>query len=143
MKQKVNAIKEKNWEGTLVIVLLLIVLAILTPSLARIIYKSQVDGALSSAKGIVTAVETAYTEGNLLGVISLPFEVKYEDNNYITYSNGEEITIEKIRTEGRTPKSGSVIIDRTGSVVLRDLKFGFIACNKESKDSEITCEWSF
>lgn len=136
--------KEKNWEWVLAIVLLLVVFAVVTPTIVNIVYKAQVDAATSSADAVVRAAKTAYTDGNLIIDIALPFEVKYENDGeeYIVYSNGEEIKNIEIKLEGKKPKSGSVIINKDGSVSVLDLTLGLVKCNKEAEDSELTCKWS-
>ena len=140
MKESKIKIKERNWEGILVIILLMIVFAILTPYVVKVVYNAQVTSAITSIEGLSTAIKTAYTEGNLLEVISLPFEVKYENKEYVVYSNGAAIDIE-IKSDGDKPKSGSIIINRDGEIEIQNLKFGFVTCNKKAEDSEATCEW--
>lgn len=133
--------KEKNWEGVLAVVLIMVVFAVVTPTIVNIVYNAQVDAATSSADAVMRAAETAYTENNLTTVIALPFEIKYEDKDYTAYSNGEEVNVE-IKVEGKEPKSGSVIINKDGSRVIKDLTLGLVVCNKEAEDSEMTCKWS-
>ena len=140
MKENKIEVKGRTWENIIVIVLLLIVFAILTPYVTKIVYDSQVSGAISSIEGLSLAVKTTYTEGNLTGVISLPFEIKYEDKEYVAYSNGAKIDVD-IKVEGGNPKSGSIIINRDGSIEVQDLKYGLVTCNKKADDSEATCEW--
>ena len=140
MKENKIETKGRNWEGIIVIILLMIVFAILTPYVFKIVYNAQVTGAISSIEGLTVAVKTAYTEGNLLEVISLPFEVKYKNKEYVVYSNGTEIDVE-IKSDGDKPKSGSIIINRDGEIEIQDLKYGFVTCNKKAEDSEATCEW--
>ena len=89
-------IKQRNWEGVLVVILLMIIFMVLTPYVSKIIYNAQVSGALSSSEGLVVAVKTAYTKGNLVQIIDLPFEIKYENKEYIAYSNGKQIKIEEM-----------------------------------------------
>ena len=136
--------KEKNWEWVLAIVIMLVVFAVVTPLIVKIVFNSQVDAAEASADAVVREAKTVYTEKNLNSVISLPFEVKYENDgkDYIVYSNGEELKNIKIRLKGKEPKSGSVIINKDGSISIIDLKLGLIVCNKEAKDSTLTCDWA-
>ena len=61
--------KEKNWEWVLAIVLLLVVFAVVTPTIVNIVYKAQVDAATSSADAVMRATETMYTEKNLTDVV--------------------------------------------------------------------------
>lgn len=134
--------KEKNWEWVLAIVLLLVVFAVVTPTIVNIVYKAQVDAATSSADAVMRATETMYTEKNLIDVVSLPLEVKYENEEYTIYSDGKEIKSIEIKVDGKEPKSGSVIINKDGSRVIKDLTLGLVVCNKEAEDSEMTCKWS-
>lgn len=136
--------KEKNWEWVLAIVLLLVVFAVVTPTIVNIVYNAQVDAATSSADAVVREAKTVYTESNLNEVIALPFEVKYENNgkDYVVYSNGEELDGVEIKLKGKEPKSGSVIINKDGSISIIDLTLGLVVCNKEAEDSELTCKWS-
>lgn len=140
MKNNKIEINSRNWEGVLIVVLLLVVFAILTPYVTRIVYKAQVNGAISSIEGLSVAIKTTYTEGNLTGVIALPFEIKYENKEYKAYSNGVEIDA-KIKLEGDSPKSGSIIINRDGAIELKEVKYGLVTCNKKATDSEATCKW--
>ena len=139
MKGNKIEVKGRNWEGIIVIILLMVVFAVLTPYVTKIIYNAQVTGAISSIEGLSIAVKTTYTEGNLTGVIALPFEVKYEDKEYVAYSNGAKIDVE-IKVDGSNPKSGSIIINRDGAIEIQDLKYGLVTCNKKAEDSEATCE---
>ena len=138
MKSKVE-IKQKNWEGVLVVILLMLIFLVLVPYVYKIIYNAHLSGAISSCEGLVTAVKTAYTKGNLMDVIDLPFEIKYENENYTTFSNGKKVRMEEIKVDGQVPSSGSVIINKDGEVEIRDLQFGKIICNKDAKNSETTC----
>lgn len=140
MKENRIETKGRNWEGIIVIILLMIVFAILTPYVTKIIYNAQVTSAKTSIESLSTAVKTAYTEGNLLEVISLPFEIKYNNNKYTAYSNGAQIDVE-VKSDGELPKSGSIIINRDGEIEIQDLKIGMVTCNKAATDSEVTCDW--
>ncbi len=139
MKKNKIEINSRQWEGVLIIVLLLVILIFLMPYVTKIIYKSQVTGAISSIEGLSVAIKTTYTEGNLTGIISLPFEIKYEDKEYTAYSNGKKIDI-YFKTDGGVPKSGSIIINRDGSIEVKDIKYGIVTCNKKAEDSEVTCK---
>ena len=135
-----NEIKKgRNWEGVLVVIILLIILAIVIPYVVSATYKVNVRSAKVSAEGLVSAIENAYFAGNLTGIMTLPFEIKYENQSYTASSNGKEISLE-IKTEGKIPNSGSVILNKSGEIIVKDLKYGYVSCHKEALDSEITCK---
>ncbi len=131
--------KERNWENVLVVVVLLIILAIVTPYFVTMIHKSKVRGAYVSTEGLVSAVQNAYLKGNLRDVMHLPFEIRYNNSEYIAYTNGQKIQVE-IKTNGNIPKSGSIILNDNAEVVVKDLKYGYITCNKKALDTKITCK---
>lgn len=129
----------RNGENVLVIIILFVILLFITPIIMNVFYKSNVRGAYISTVGLVNALNNAYMSESLKGVFFLPFEIRYKNNKYTAYSNGQETSIE-IKTEGRTPDEGSIILTEEGNVIIKELKYGNIVCNKKDLNSEITCK---
>lgn len=131
--------KGRNGENVLVVVVLLIILAIVTPYFVTMTYKAKVRGAYVSTNGLISAISNAYMRGNLKGIMSLPFEIRYNDSEFTAFSNGQKISI-KIKTDGKIPDSGSVILNENGEVIVNDLKYGRVICSKKATDTDVVCK---
>ena len=123
----------KTLENIVICILVGIVLCLLLPVVQKIVYKSQLEGAESSANGAIASVQVLFTKANLNEEIPLPFKVKYTKNGYQTYARDKKIKLHTtITNDGEDPIDGEISISLTGDIVVKNLKFSHFTCNKET-----------
>lgn len=128
-------------EYGMVIIILLIVLIILLPSVSTITNNMAENSAVTSTKNTVDSVKAIYTNMNLKNEVALPFEVVFDKEGYTYYEMGEKVNYEvtlNIEIDGKLPTSGSIIINKDGTVTVKDLTFGSVKCN-ETNSQNLTC----
>ncbi len=132
----------KIFENVIIICLISVFLCLLFPVIQKIIKDSQVSGAETSAKEIVTNVEVFYSNISILHGTTLPFTITYNEDGYVAYEGNKPLSLnEELTNKGETPTQGTVTIGANGYATVKDLKIGNYICNKTEKD-EVKCEKS-
>ena len=148
-----NAMKEVNAESKrmqtieygLVILTLLIILIILTPSFTKIVSTAMYNSAKLNTEGSIATAKDIYTSINLKDEVALPFTVKYKNGKYTLYEDGRKYTVPntiKIEVEGKQASSGQITINTDGQIVVKNLKFGLYACNQKAGKT-LDCKFSW
>lgn len=128
-------VNDKKFENLVIVLLLLIIMALLSPFVVKIINKSWKNNFESSVYGSIESVKNLYLNEvtNPLSAVTLPFMVEYSEDSYKVYSGGVEIDLTyKLETKGLKPISGSIMWNTDSNVVVKDLRYkGYnYVCNK-------------
>lgn len=125
-----------------VIIILLIVLAILVPSLQKIVYNIGKQSSITSTKGTIDIVKTFYTDMNLKNEVALPFKVVFNKDGYTFYEVGQKVNYKRqlnVKNSGKLPKAGYVEITVDGTVTVKNLTFGNFKCN-QTNEKNLVCD---
>lgn len=125
-----------------VITILLIVLAILVPSLQKIVYNIGKQSSITSTKGTIDIVKAFYTDMNLKNEVALPFKVVFDKDGYTFYEVGQKVNYKRqlnVKNSGKLPKDGYIEITIDGTVTVKNLTFGNFKCN-QTNEKNLVCD---
>ena len=129
-------------EYSAVVIIILVLLAILVPSLQKIVYNMSQNSSITSTKGTIEIVKTFYTDMNLTNEVGLPFRVVFNKNGYTFYEAGIKVNYKRrlnVKNTGKLPKAGYVEITIDGTVTVKDLTFGNFKCN-QTNEKNLICD---
>lgn len=142
-KREVNVVKLV--ENMMVILVMFTIIIILAKPLGELVAQNLKTSAETSTRGTIEMVKELYTTINITDEVNLPFKVVYKNDGYTIYSNNEVYTPTmtlNLQDKDKLPTEGSVTVEKDGTIVVKNLKFGLYKCNQNSEgaDNELVCK---
>lgn len=121
------------WENVIIFILIGVIICFVTPIIQGIFFSTQLSNAKSNATELVKMSRILYGELSLRREVVLPFSIEFnEDGTYNLYENTTKIADKQILTNGKGPKSGTIILDENSYVTAKNIRYGDIVCQKET-----------
>lgn len=139
MKEQLEEMnRTRRMEYSLVIIVVMVMFIILSPTIFKIISNSMYNTAKLNTQGTIDTIKEIYASSNITQEVGLPFTMKYKRGKFTMYENGVEFTMPEtadVEISGKQASSGSVTITTKGEIVVKDLKFGLYACSKKAGEN--------